>query len=463
VTEHGRAVRSLASRLLGGMVVPMVVLAVALGVGGAWAIAATVESVNDRILSAASRGIADSLAVEGDEITIDLSPAIFGMLENNARDNVYYSVRYRGRILTGYADLPQISPDATADTDLTFRDDVYRDHAVRIVAEARRLPQVQEPVIVEVAETLDARQRTTRRLLIGLALLEATLIGVAALLLPPVVRWGLRPVRRVRDEMDHRAATDLSPLPLTSVPAELRELVRAFNAMLARLDAGIRGMRRFTADASHQMRTPLSILRAHVAVLRQADPGSAEAASSIEDIDQASNRLSHLLVQLIALARADSAAPRRLALAPVDLNAVAEAVASEHALDAVRAGIDLHFERSAVSAMARSDAALATELVSNLVDNAIRYNRPGGTVSVLVDREHMTIAVEDDGPGIAPRDRERVFMRFTRLKRDARTEGSGLGLPIARSLAEAIGAQLILDTPRSGKGLRVAVVFVPRG
>jgi two-component system sensor histidine kinase TctE len=243
-------------------------------------------------------------------------------------------------------------------------------------------------------------------------------------------------VARVRDEMDHRAATDLTPLPLTSVPAELRDLVRAFNAMLARLDAGMRGVRRFTADASHQMRTPLSILRAHVAVLRQARPGSAEASSSIDDIDQASNRLSHLLVQLIALARA------------------------EHALEAVRAGIDLHFDRAADPAMARTDPALATELVSNLVDNAIRYNRPGGTVSVLVDRAGATIAIEDDGPGIAPRDRERVFMRFMRLKRDARTEGSGLGLPIARSLAEAIGARLTLATPRSGRGLRVEVAFV---
>jgi two-component system sensor histidine kinase TctE len=460
VTEPAREVRSLTSRLLGGMVVPMVALAVALGVGGAWAIAATVESVNDRILSAASRGIADSLAVEGNEITIDLSPAIFGMLENNARDNVYYSVRYRGRFLTGYADLPQIVPDALADTDLTFRNGDYLGHPVRIVAEARRLPQIREPVIVEVAETLDARERTTRRLLIGLALLEATLIGVAAFLLPPVVRWGLRPVARVRDEMDRRAATDLTPLPLTSVPAELRDLVRAFNAMLARLDAGIRGMRRFTADASHQMRTPLSILRAHVAVLRQARPGSAEAASSIDDIDQASNRLSHLLVQLIALARADSAAPRQLALEPIDLNGIAEAVASEHALEAVRAGIDLHFDRAADPAMARADSALATELVSNLVDNAIRYNRPGGTVSVLVDRARATIAIEDDGPGIAPRDRERVFMRFMRLKRDARTDGSGLGLPIARSLAEALGARLTLQTPQSGKGIRVEVAFV---
>lgn len=457
-----RAVRSLTMRLLGGMLLPMVALALLLGIGGAWAIEETVEAVNDRILSAASRAIADSLTVEDGEIALVLSPAIFGMLENNARDNVYYAVRYQGRVLTGYADLPSAAPRGLADTEVAFGKSIYRGRNIRIVAEARRLPQLRQPVIVEVAETLDVRNRATHQMMIGLALLEIVLIGVTAILLPLAVRWGLRPVRRVRDAMDRRSASDLTPVPLTDVPAELRELVSAFNAMLSRLDAAVAGMRRFTADASHQMRTPLSILRTHVALLRNADPGSVEAAQSIDDIDHASERLRHLLVQLLALARADSAMPEQVAREPVDLNRIAEQEAGEHAMAAVRAGIDLQFVRAAMPAPARTHPSLAAEMLSNLIDNAIRYNRAGGSVTVGVERQgrEMLMVVEDDGPGIAPVDRERAFTRFTRLDPRDPAGGSGLGLPIAQSLAHAIGAHIRLETPASGKGLRVEIAFV---
>lgn len=453
-----RPTRSLTLRLLGGMALPMLALAIILGIGGAWAISETVETVNDRILGAASRAMAESLSVEDGAVALELSPAIFGMLESSARDNVYYSVRHRGRVLTGYADLPSIAPPGLADTQVVFGKGRYLGRDVRIVAEARSLPEIAGPVVIEVAETLDARNRAARQMLIALALLEAALIGAAAVMLPLAIRWGLRPVARIRNEMDRRAAADLTPLSLAAVPRELRDLVRAFNAMLGRLDAGVTGMRRFTADASHQMRTPLSILRTHIEVLRRAVLGSEEARASIDDIDQASERLRHLLVQLLALARADAAGPRTVPLTAIDLNEVAETAAGEHAMMAVRADIDLALVPApAPPPRVLSNAALAGELVANLIDNAIRYNRPGGTVTVQVDRR--LIAIEDDGPGIAPADRERVFTRFTRLDRDSGSSGSGLGLPIARSLAEAIGAVVELHTPAGGAGLRVVVGF----
>lgn len=452
-----REVRSLTLRLLAGMALPMLALAVILGIGGAWAIEETVEAVNDRILAAASRAMADSLSVEEGTVALDLSPAIFGMLESNARDNVYYSVRHRGRLLTGYGDLPSVAPPGMVDTQVVFGKTRYLNRDLRVVAEARSLPQISGPVIIEVAETLDARNRAARQMLAVLALLEAALVGATAILLPLAVRWGLRPVAQVRDEMDRRAAADLTPLPLSSVPRELRDLVRAFNAMLGRLDAAVQGMRRFTADASHQMRTPLSILRAHVEILRRAEPGSAEAQTSIDDIDHASERLRHLLVQLLALARADAAAPRAVELTPVDLNAIAAAAAGEHALDAVRAGVELGFTPAPAPATVASNPALAGELISNLIDNAVRYNRAGGHVTVSVGAD--TIVVEDDGPGIAAADRERVFTRFTRLDRDTHASGSGLGLPIAQSLAVAIGAEIALLTGSNNTGLRVEIRF----
>ena len=455
-----RADASLTARLLRGMVLPMAGLALLLGIGGALAIRGAVETVNDRILGAASRAIAESLTVEDGDIALNLSPAIFGMIEDNERDNVYYSVRKNGRAITGYADLPSIA-SGMRDTEVRFGDAVYRGRPVRIVSEGRRLSGIAEPVVVEVAETLGTRQRIERRLLVGLAALEALLIGLTALLLPVAVRWGIRPLVTLREEMDHRLAVDLTPLSLDGVPVELRDLVAAFNGMLRRLDTALQRMRQFTADASHQLRTPLQILRTHIAVLRVTAPGSAEARTSLADIDHASARLQRLVVQLLNLARADNAAPSIESFTAVDANALAASVAEDHAAQAIERGIELRFERAHQAAPIRTQDLLAAELLGNLVDNAIRYNREGGhvLVSIVAGEDGVDILVEDDGPGIPPADRGRVMTRFSRLDRDAPREGSGLGLSIAEALAEALGATLKLDQARSGQGLLARVRF----
>ena len=458
-----RAGASLTARLLRGMVLPMAGLALLLGIGGALAIHGAVQTVNDRILGAASRAIADSLTVEDGEIALNLSPAIFGMIEDTERDNVYYSVRQNGRVVTGYVDLPSIA-SGMRDTEVRFGSAVYRGRPVRIVSEGRRLSGIGQPVVVEVAETLATRQRIERRLLLELAALEVLLIGLTALLLPAAVRWGIRPLVTLREEMDQRLAVDLTPLSLDGVPGELRDLVTAFNGMLRRLDTALQRMRQFTADASHQLRTPLQILRTHIGVLRGAEAGSAAAATSIADIDHASARLQRLVVQLLNLARADNAAPTVESFATIDANRLAASVAEDHAAQAIERGIELRFERSRRSAPIRTQDLLAAELLGNLVDNAIRYNRDGGhvVVSVVAAAENVEILVEDNGPGITMADRARVLTRFSRLERDAKREGSGLGLPIAEALAEALGATLALDQARSGSGLLARVSF-PNG
>lgn len=450
------ATRSLTARLLMGVGLPMIALAMALSLGGVLMIRATVTTVNDRILDAAARGIADSLTIEEGAIALDLSPAIFGMLENAARDNVYYAVRYQGRALTGYGDLPQIALSAQGDA-AAFGDGVYLGREVRIVARTRRLPGLTAPVVVEVAETLDARRADTGRLLTGLLVLEGALILLAVVLLPIAVRWGLRPVTRIQAELDARAASDMAPLPLSAAPAELRDLVKAFNAMLGRLSQAMTAMRRFTGDASHQMRTPLSILRTHVAVLRDVAPGSAEASQSLDDIDRGAARLSYLVAQLLALARADDAAARMQApLEIVDLRDLVTAVVAEHRDMAAGAGVKLTVARSGPTP-ARTAPALAIELLANLIDNAIRHG--GGTVRVGITADPMVV-IEDDGPGIPPEEYERVFTRFAQLPRDTRNEGSGLGLSIADSLAQATGATLTLAGGAKGRGLRVEVRFL---
>lgn len=448
---------SLTRRMLGGMVLPMAGVAILLGVGGAWAIEESVEAVNDRILSAASRAIAESLAVEDGEITLDLPPSAFAMMENAERDNVYYSISYQGKVISGYSDLPRVEIAPRKEGEVTFDKAEYRGRKIRMVSEIRRLPRIDGLVTVEVAETMDARDRVIRSMLLFLALLEAMLIGLSAVLLPIAVRWGLSPLRQLRGEMERRSAADFTPLPIADVPTELRDFVGTFNGLLGRLEAAVQGMRRFTADASHQMRTPLTILRTHVAVLEKAEPGSEDARASLSDISHATERLQNLLVQLLALARADSAAPARPSLEPVDVVEIARSVANDHVAEAMKHDVHLEFSAASETSSVLSHATWLTEILANLIDNAIRYNRPGGEVRIgIADlKDELLVSVEDDGPGIAPADRERVFERFTRLHPELNRTGTGLGLPVVKALAEVAGATVSLADAATGTGLRV--------
>lgn len=457
----GSASLSLTGRLFRGLVGPMIGLALVLGVGGAWAIHSIVEAINDRLLGASARAIAETLEVEEGAITLDLPPWSLGMLENTSRDNIYYNVYEGDRLLTGYPDLPPPEPSEFAEQPMVFRYGEYRDQRVRIAAEARRLPRTPELVVVQVAETLEARRALSRNMLIQLVVLELALIALASFLLPIGVRWGMRPLTRLRREMDARSTADFTPLPLADVPRELRDLVTAFNALLARLDKAVEGMRRFTADASHQMRTPLSILRTHLGVLKKRieDPGALE---SIEDIQAATDRLQRLLTQLLALARAEGAEPSGTVLKDLDMKAAARAVAEEHALQALRAGVELHLVTEGTEPfIARADPVLLNELLGNLLDNAVRYNRRGGNVTIRVssrDRQ-VSIEVEDDGPGIPEQERGKVFTRFYRLNRDQSRPGSGLGLSIVQLLAHILHARVEISSGEGDRGLRVRVIF----
>lgn len=454
-----RRTSSITRRMLLGVGLPMAVLALLLGVGGAITINEVVEGVNDRLLGASARAIAETLALENEEVTLDLPASALGMLENDARDNVYYSVRAGGELITGYPDLPRVHQLPASDGEMVFEYAQYRDYRIRIAALARKVPRVEHPVIVEVAETLDARHDLRNRMLLALAALEVLLIALSLGLLPLAVRWGLRPLKRVLNAMETRREADFTPLPTDYVPAELRGLIGAFNGLLGRLDAAVRGIRRFTADASHQMRTPLSILRAHVEVLRSAELPDGAARQSVTDIEAATIRLQRLLTQLLALARAEGT--RNAALArrePFDLVEIARAASLEHAPQAVKAGIDLQFDSPDGAVLVSTQPDLAGELIGNLVDNAIRYNREGGTVAVAV-RPDGTVMVEDEGPGIPPADRALAFQRFGRLAADRGRVGSGLGLAIVQALAEGLGATVMLDDRGELPGLRVTVRF----
>ncbi|MGA1860133.1 sensor histidine kinase [Azospirillum sp. 11R-A] len=465
-------VPSLRRRLLTRLLVPLGALAVGLGVGGSALIHGFVQSTHDRLLAGSTLAIAERLAVGDDdgEVTVDLPAVAFGMLESQARDNIYYNVAHEGGVITGYLDLPLPDIQAMPANVTVFRDASYHGHPVRVAAQVRRLYGVPQPVLVQVAETTAGRRALEVDLLLWLTLLEVALVGGSGMLVWGAVGRGLAPLKRLRRVIDDRSARGgmaLVPLPLAVVPAEVLPLVVAINGLLARLDQSIGTMRRFTADASHQLRTPLAVLRTHLALLRRYGTDSAEGRAALDDVEGAVKRLERLLVQLLALARADEDSPVVPAAPEVtDLMQVAMEVAAEQVPAALAQDVEVRFEGPEDGSALRvaGNAVLVGELLGNLLDNAIRYNRPGGTVTVRVAEEPATgpvMEVEDDGPGIPEAERGRVFERFYRLDRPGEPPrtGSGLGLAIVRALADRLGASVRLDAGAEGKGLKVTVTL----
>jgi two-component system sensor histidine kinase TctE len=232
------------------------------------------------------------------------------------------------------------------------------------------------------------------------------------------------------------------------------------NALLTRVEDNFEAQRRFIADAAHQLRTPLAGLKSLTELaLAERDPVAMR--NALGRLEQATERTIHLANRLLALARAGTIhAPNHV---PVPLLPVARAVVSELVPRAMEREIDFGIEAEANAAptIERADPLLIHELLTNLVDNALRYTPPGGMVTVAVRRDAAGAAeldVVDSGTGIAPDERERVFDPFYRGS-DAAPGGTGLGLAIVRAIANAHHARIEVGAGREGKGTVVRVTF----
>lgn len=455
--------RSLSRRLLWVMITTLSLVAVALGAVGTVLIGRVVEQSSDRLLGASVQEIAETVAPERGSVTFDIPPSAFGMLENEQRDSVFYSVRQGNRLLTGYEDLPAVNLSGAGLGERIFQYATYKGQRVRIAAEMRHLPRMSDPVVVAVAQTVDERYSRAFVMLAALYLLESTFIVIAALLVWPTLKWGLRPVNLIREELDARPAdhANFAPLDLRYAPTELVGLVGGFNHLLQRLEGAVAGIRQFTADASHQMRTPLAVLKTHLAVLSQRVAAGTVDSRDFEDVHGAVARLESLLMRLITLAHADEAVRGGISRSRIDLRTVIAQVAGDLIPLAEQRDISLSVNAAPRPAWVYAEPVIAAEILANLVDNAIRYNQPAGNVCISVDEtaRFVSMSVEDDGPGIPQAEQKFIFERFYRLARDAGQPGSGLGLSIVKTLSEALQAQVSIETPAAGRGLKVSVRF----
>jgi two-component system OmpR family sensor kinase len=316
---------------------------------------------------------------------------------------------------------------------------------------------VQGTHALQVAQAENEREAIATQAALRTLVPFVALLPVFGALIWLAVGRGLEPLDAMSRAVSKRRPDAMAPLAERGLPEELRPLVASLNGLLARLSDALAAQRRFTADAAHELRTPLAALKLQLDLARR-NGAATDGTTALADLEAGVARASHVVEQLLTLARVE---PEALALrgTECDLAGIArDAIVARAALAADKS-IDLGLARATTTTVNGDPASLAI-LLSNLLDNALRYTPRGGRIDVAVDDDPSgaTLSVADTGPGIPPEDRERVFDRFYRGA-DSDASGSGLGLSIVKRIADAHDAAITLDAPPQGSGLIVRVRF----
>ena len=453
------AAYSLRRRLLAWLLVPLVLAGLLALLDTYREAVVTANTVSDRVLAGSALAIAERVVVgEDGALEVDIPYVALEMLTSAAQDRVFYRVDGPpGTFITGYETLPTIdgvARETTVYADSTFRGDPIR---LAVLARSASTGVGSVPFVVTVAETTIARTQLAQAILLRSTLRLAALIAGAALIVWFAVTASLRPLYRLRDAIAERSPDDLKPIEQV-VPQEVRGLVDTVNSFMARLNSALDAMRHFTGNASHQLRTPMAIIRTQLALAGRA--GSLdEARQAARAGDEAVAHAERVLAQLLLLAKIDEATSEKLkALESFDLTALAHDITADQIMRANAAGIDLGFEGDE-PLLIRADALLIGELIRNLIDNAITYAGSGVEVTVRVSRDNgVLLEVEDNGPGLTAEEIVLVRKRFARGGGKAKP-GAGLGLPIVEEIATLFGGTLSLSQADGGKGLSVKVLF----
>lgn len=444
---------SLRRQLLRRLLPALVALLVA-GAGTAYWIAwRSATKAYDRALFDTALSIAEQLHVVDGKPALQLTPQARNILLIDKFDRIFFAVHAQdGKLLDGDAALPlppeQLPRGADPDSRLYY-DGIVEGQAVRLAAMQRELGGRVFTIVA--GETMVKRQGLIREILLGMLLPEILLALVSVAVVWSGVRAGLRPLDALRGELAHRSPADLRPIE-TPLPEELHAVVGEINALMGRLAHSLDSQRHFVSDAAHQLRTPLAALLAQAeAALIEAPPGGQ---ASVRGIVEAGRRLSRLVSQLLALARAEPSAEETHET--VSLARLAEDAAPVWLPRTIAAGIDLGFELA--PAEVRGNALLLGELLANLLDNALRYTPRGGSVTLSCGSTGDTVwlAVEDSGPGVPPALRLQVFERFYRAP-ETPGDGCGLGLAIVREIAQQHAGRVLLSASPTLGGARFRV------
>lgn len=382
--------------------------------------------------------------------TLGSLPRLAPTLEHPYESKISFQFWRGGELISTFGGAP---PGPLADS-MGFSDRQVGDARWRVYGLASGPPDE----ILYVAQSYAIRQE-----LIGFLTVHALQPILWSLPLTVLLIWfsvsdGLRPLSRLAGAIGKRSAERLAPIDESAVPIEIQPLTNALNRLMEQLDQALAEERRFASDASHELRTPLAVIRTHAQVAKRSkDP--VERDEALQGLIGGVDRASHLCSQLLVLARLDPEAADRVHHAASLAEAVQRAVADKESLALAKPlELDQWLPEDDLCVVAVDPAALEV-LVSNLLDNAIKYTPRGGRVRVVAERRDQAIVlgVTDSGPGIPVADRGRVMERFYRQK--STVPGAGLGLSIVQRICELYGAEIALLDGDGGQGLRFEVSF----
>ena len=444
---------SLRTRLLLGILLPVLAFVVLNTVSLYRQALRSADTAYDRTLLASAKSIGEDLEVLGSGDDAHLGATVpYSALEPFEADNrsrMFYKVSgFKGEMVSGFDDLPAWHgklPDKGLYAALVdFYDDRYRDQPVRVAVLLQPVASTEGRGIatIQVAETLELRETLARRILIDTLWRQAALVALIAGVVVVVVQRATRPVRALSERINARDANDLTPIELDGAPRELLPLVDAMNQVMARLAHLLAHQKRFVRDTSHQLRTPLAVLKTQV---QSALRGDVEPAQALVEINHTVLRATELANQMLALARVEQL--RQQGDAPVtDWAGAVRAVALD--LAPLIAEQRLDFSLAAVTAPVRAHEWALRELVRNLLHNAVKNAPAGSSLAITMARDprHATLTIADNGPGIAADQRERLFQPFAAgAPADGVQRGSGLGLAICHEIVVSLGGRLVLD------------------
>jgi two-component system sensor histidine kinase TctE len=415
----------------------------------------------DRSLLASARTVAERLVVRQRHLEVDVPWVVLDSFERNMNDQLFYQViSPQGNTLSGYPDLPLLPRNAPLSEAypalVHFYDAHYRRQPIRVAALWQPVNEegVEGMALVLVAETLNSRHAFADSLLRTALISQSFLVLITLLLAGMLLRRVLRPLRRLSRIMLRRAPGELTPLPSLVPWSELQPLIVAFNRHLERLRGLLARQERFSADVSHQLRTPLTILKTQVSVALSSDDPQ-QWRESLQGMRHTLNDTVELTDRLLQLAQIKARHGEDKPFTRVDLSQIVQQACLSGYTAARHKQIDLGFEGEEACRV-QGDALLLAELCANLLDNAIKYTPAQGTVTARLQGHQLEI--EDSGPGIDAAQQQQALQPFARLDPSGQP-GAGIGLALVKDICAWHGARLRLDRSPQLGGLRVTVSF----
>ncbi|MBO9710328.1 MAG: sensor histidine kinase N-terminal domain-containing protein [Caulobacter sp.] len=443
---------SLAGRLFGRMTLLLIAIMVTVGTMMFWTAHDEINKVYDGQLITGANVLralmSDEIKERGQNTDIDASFEVgdeWLSAEDRKAFDAYadwrmFRIWKKGRLVLGSDTGPKLPPPPSGQKGFQI------EHVAGKSWRVFNLPVREADVMIQVGERTSIRAVLVRRILVELAIPLLLVLPASLALIWLALNGGLRALRALVAAIGGRSSRDLSPLDIDAWPLDLQPLAGSVNDLLFRLQRSYEHERQFIDSAAHQLRTPLAALNLQAQLISQEDD-PIERAAQARQLREGVARASELTEQLLTLARLGPQIGRDLV---ADLRAEAATVLAEIAVVAAAKNVALALEGEAP--IVKGDPALVRLILANLVENAVNHAPPGTEVQVLLsaDRRMGWVSVADQGPGIAPTERDRVFQRFYRGP-DARGSGSGLGLAIVEEAARVLGGLVTLDDRDDGE------------